>query len=93
VGSGHVGASMQQPRQVAVMLVNDQCVGLQDRLEPLASVTGVVSDLGELLEVLGDLGHRHRRQPALGHQGRGGVQGGVAHRLAAGDGQVMQDRP
>ena len=56
VGSGHVGASMQQPRQVAaVMLVHDQRVGLQDRLEPLAGVTGVVPDLGELGEVLGDL--------------------------------------
>jgi len=32
--------------------------------------------------VLGDLGHRHRGQPVLGHQGRGGVQGGVAHRAA-----------
>jgi hypothetical protein len=47
---------MQQPRQVAaVMLVHDQRVGLQDRLEPLAGVTGVVPDLGELGEVLGDL--------------------------------------
>ena len=28
----------------------------------------------------GDLRHRHRRQAMFGHQGRGGVQGGVAHR-------------
>src|SRR4029450_9895898 len=55
-GSGHVGTAMQQRRQVpAVMLVDNQRVGLQDRLEPLASVTGAVSDLGELSKVLGDL--------------------------------------
>jgi hypothetical protein len=43
VGSGHMRTAMQQRCQVAaVMLVDSQRVGLQDRLEPLASVTGVV---------------------------------------------------
>ena len=111
VSSGDMRTAMQQRRHVAaVMLVDNQRVGLQDRLEPLASVTGVVSDLRELFEVLGDLalvpgekdrlhvrevlvqrrpadagllgdlGHRHRRQPMFGHQRRGGVQ--VASRTA-----------
>ena len=47
-------------------------------------------DVGEVLVqrrpsdpgLLGDLRHRHRRQPVLGHQRSRGVQRGVAHRSA-----------
>jgi len=56
LGAGDVGPSMQQRGQVAaVMFVDDQCIGLQHRLEPRASVTSPVPDLGELCEVAGDL--------------------------------------
>ena len=47
-------------------------------------------DVGEVLVqrrasdagLLGDLRHRHRPQPVLGHQRRRGVEGRVAHRAA-----------
>src|SRR5215211_7892459 len=51
------------------MLVEYQRVGLEHRLEPLAGTTSLVAHFGELCEV-------------FGHQGCGGVQGGVAHRAA-----------
>ena len=48
----------------------------QDRFDiGVVLVQRRTSDAG----LFGDLRHRHRSQPVLGHQRRGGVQGRVAH--------------
>jgi hypothetical protein len=111
--SRDVFTSMQQRGElVAVDVVVKERVGLEHRRESFTRIVSMVSDLGEILEVtgdlpfvpgdedrfdvgevlvqsrtadarlLGDLRHRHRRQPVLGYERRHGVQGGVAHRAA-----------
>jgi hypothetical protein len=59
LGSGDLPVPMQERPQfgvaVPVGLMRDERVGLQHRLESLASVAGVVSGFGQLLEVAGDL--------------------------------------
>ena len=96
----------------AVVLVGNECVGLENSFEPLAGIATPVPDRGEVFEVrgdltfmpreqdrldvrevlvqrrppdfggLGDLRHRHRQKPMLGHQRGSGVQGRVAHGAA-----------
>jgi hypothetical protein len=54
--SGIVLTPMDECREFAVVvLMGNQRVGLEDRLEPLARVAGLVADLGEIFEVAGDL--------------------------------------
>jgi len=50
--SGHVLTPMQQRGyRRCVMLVRNERVGLENRLEPLACTTRLISDRGELLDV------------------------------------------
>ena len=51
-------ASMQERRgfgAVVLAVVGDEGIGLQHSFEPLASVASLVSDLGEMFEVTGDV--------------------------------------
>jgi hypothetical protein len=53
--SGEVLISMQEFREFGAVLfavMNDECVGLEHGFEPIAGVTGLVPDLGEVLEVM-----------------------------------------
>jgi hypothetical protein len=53
---GEVRAPVQEGGELrVVVLVADERVGPEDGLEPRARVAGLVADLGELLEVAGDL--------------------------------------
>ena len=56
--SGEVLISMQEFREFGAVLfavMNDECVGLEHGFEPIAGVTGLVPDLGEVLEMAGDV--------------------------------------
>ena len=56
--SGDVLTSMHKCREFGTMLLTvmaDERVGLQHSFEPLASVTGMIAEFGEMFEVAGDM--------------------------------------
>ena len=55
LGTSNVWASMQKSRElVAVVLVGDIRVGLEDSVQSVDRATGAIPDFGEAVEVVGE---------------------------------------